>query len=199
MGASLTPNFFKITPNFLHQYKSKIMWIFCPLLRLFGILSNAKHGDLEHIDSFLSAPFIMFDVECIDDTSLLIDKSQRTRQIIGDSMFSGIQCLREICNIFSVELCDILKNDKNDENIRRRKKIESKLCRRFDQMICLELKLEQFMNLSMNKHFVPSFIPSKSKQKTWLNSPPWKKKKKKKKKKNPKQRAKKKKKKKKKS
>merc|ERR1712232_59514 len=55
-------------------------------------------------------------------------------------------------------------------------KIESKLCIRFDQMICLELKLESFMKINLNKDFVPSFIPSKSKQKVYISSPPWKKK-----------------------
>merc|ERR1712244_28862 len=72
------------------------------------------------------------------------------------------------------ELVDILECD---DNIGRRTKMERKLCQRLDQMIACQIKLEKFMNVNVNKDFVPSYIPSKTQQKTWLNSPPWKRKK----------------------
>merc|ERR1712129_180499 len=114
----------------------------------------AKFGDLRYIDAFLTAPFVMF-----DDNSLsrleLINCSQRTRQIIGDSLFFSINILVELLNIFCSELRDLLSDSESN------KQLERKLCHRCDHWIACVRKLEKFMACAVNKDFLPSFIPSK--------------------------------------
>eukprot|EP01083_Nonionella_stella_P266412 901296_1 len=177
-SSSSSSTFIRITPLFVAQDSEEMMWIFSPLFRLFGILSNAHLGELNSIDSFLTASLLMFNAEDLQ-TANMIDKSKVTRQIMGDSIFSAINCIRELLNMFCAEYIEFCTNDGNNKSQSchsRRKRIEARLCHRLDHLVCLQHSLETFMKLNLNKQFLPSFIPSQNKEETWLNSPPWKRK-----------------------